>query len=251
MASDIIIAVGLFTLLLIAMEIGFRAGQRASKGSDVPAGGQVGSIQGALLGLLGLLLAFSFAAAGSRFLERQDLITEEANAIGTSTLRADLLAEPHRTNLRTALRDYTAERIELSAGLRDGLTSGDLADIDRSHRRIWAAAMAGVNDRPHMVLSVLPPINDVIDLHSTRLAAGRKRLPTLITGVLLSCSLLAIGVMGYGSGLYGRKRLAPLTLSLTAIVAAALWITYDLDNPRAGLLQLNDAPLRALTFGDP
>lgn len=114
--QDISIAAGLLLLLLVALEAGFRIGRRATGGADASLSSQVGAIQGALLGLLGLLLAFSFAAAGARFLERQDLIVQEANAIGTAYLRADLLDEPHRSELRAALRRYTENRIEISAG---------------------------------------------------------------------------------------------------------------------------------------
>jgi hypothetical protein len=92
-------------------------------------------------------------------------------------------------------------------------------------------------------------VNDVIDLHTTRLAAGRKRIPVLIMAVLIASSLLAMAVIGYGSGIGGRRRPA-LTISLTLVVGASLWITYDLDHPRAGILQLNDAPLRALRFDE-
>jgi hypothetical protein len=95
------------------------------------------------------------------------------------------------------------------------------------------------------ILGVLVPVNEVIDLHSTRLAAGRKHLPRPVMGLLIVCSMLATGVIGYGCGLGGRRR-APLTVSLAILIGMALWITVDLDHPRAGLLRLSDAPLEAL-----
>ena len=245
--TDISVALGLLALLVIALELGFRIGSRDRREGDAGATGQIGAVQGAVLGLLGLLLAFSFAAAGSRFLERQDLITTEANAIGTAALRADLLAEPHRSALRSALKNYTNHRIDAADRLRFGLRPEDFAEVDRMHAEIWSAAIAGVNDRPPTMLSVLAPVNEVFDLHTTRMSSGRKKIPPLVIGVLLGCSLLAMGVMGYSAGLSGRRR-APLTVSLAIIVAASLWITYDLDHPRAGLLQLSEAPLKALKF---
>jgi hypothetical protein len=245
--ADVLVGVGLLAALAVALEIGFRLGKRASEDADPRAAGQVGAVQGAVLGLLGLLLAFSFAAAGSRFLEKQDLIVTEANAIGTATLRADLLDQPHRSELRAALREYTEYRIQLSAQLRSGMPVGAHSEIERQHARIWNAAVEGVAARPAAILAVLDPMNELIDLHSTRLAAGRKHLPMVVLGLLIACSLLAIGVIGYGSGMGGRRRL-PLTLSLTLLVGAALWITIDLDYPRGGLLQLSDAPLQALKF---
>jgi hypothetical protein len=245
--EDLLIAAGLLALLLTALEAGFRAGRAVKRDSQASGGGQVGAIQGAILGLLGLLLAFSFSAAGARFLERQDLIVEEANAIGTASLRADLLDEPHRSALRAALRRYTEHRLALSRQLRSGVEATVLAEIEQLHARIWRAAIAGVSSRPASMIGVLPPINEVIDLHSTRVAAGRKRLPMPVVGLLIVCSGLAIGVIGYGCGIGGGRN-APLTVPLAILIGAALWVTVDLDHPRAGLMQLSDAPLQALKF---
>ncbi len=247
MIQDIIVGIGLFALLLLALEFGFRAGRRASAEADPRASGQVGAIQGAMLGLLGLLLGFSFAAAGSRFLEKQDLIVTEANAIGTAYLRADLLDEPHRSDLRTALKEYTEYRIEVSEQLRKYVPADAQAKFERQHGQIWSPAIAGVLAKLPVMHGVLPPVNEVIDLHTVRLAAGRKHLPLPVMSLLIACSVLAMCVIGYGSGIGGRRR-APLTVSLALLIAAALWITIDLDHPRAGLLQLSDAPLRELKF---
>jgi hypothetical protein len=246
---DLLIAAGLFVLLLGALETAFRAGRRGSAGPH-PRADQIGAVQGAILGLLGLLLAFSFAGAGGRFLERQDLIVQEANAIGTAYLRADLLDEPQRSELRAALERYTAHRIEASSRLRSGLEPADAAEVERLHARIWSAAVAGAKARPAATLAVLPPVNDVIDLHSTRVAAGQKHIPGLVLGLLIACSMLAVGVIGYGCGL-AHERSAPLTVSLVVLIGAALWVTVDLDHPRAGLIRLSDEPLKALRFEPP
>ena len=239
--------VGLLAALFLALEVGYRAGRRAVAEHDTHAGPQVGAIQGAVLGLMGLLLAFSFAAAGARFLERQDLIVKEANAIGTAYLRADLLPSPHRRDLQVALQRYTEHRIAVSERLRGEIPQPDAEEIQRQQDRIWGAAITGVNARPEVMQGVLPPINEVLDVHSERIFAGKKHVPALVMGLLIACSLLSIGVIGYGCGLGGRRR-TPLTGSLAIIVAAALWITIDLDHPRAGLLRLSDEPLKMLRF---
>jgi hypothetical protein len=245
--KDLAIAVSLFVVLLAALELGFRAGQRATSESDARSTGQIGAIQGAILGLLGLLLAFSFAGAATRFLERQDLIVQEANAIGTAYLRADLLDEPQRSELHSALKRYTEFRIELSDRLRSGLQPSDAAEVQRLQSLMWRAAREGVLAKPAFVNSVLPPINEVIDLHSTRLAAARKHVPALVLGLLIACSLLSVDSIGYGTGLGGRRR-PLLTLSLVAIIGTSLWIIIDLDRPRAGLMRISEEPLRAITF---
>ncbi len=250
MLQDLMVAVALLGVLLLSLEAGFRGGRRAASQRDPGAGDQVGAVQGAILGLLGLLLAFSFAAAGGRFLERQDLIVQEANAIGTSFLRADLLGEPYRSELRAALERYTAHRIEITSGDARALSASALAEVEHLHARIWSAASGGVAARRDAMLAVLTPVNEVIDLHASRLAASRKHIPGLVLGLLIVCSGLALAVIGYGCGLGGSRR-APMTMSLALVIGAALWTTIDLDYPRAGLLRLSDAPLEDLKFDPP
>ncbi len=138
--NDILVAAALLAALLAALEGGYRAGRRGAKQGDGKGGGQVGAIQGATLGLLGLLLAFSFSAAGSRFLERQDLITAEANAIGTAYLRAELMDDASRNDLRAALKEYTQFRIGYFAKGARGFDAGLAATIEGQHTRIWQAA---------------------------------------------------------------------------------------------------------------
>ncbi len=245
--DDLVTAVALLCGLFIALELGFRAGRGSAAENDPKAAGQVGAIQGAALGLLGLLLGFSFAAAGARFLERQDLIVREANAIGTAYLRADLLDAPAREGLKGAIETYTKDRIAMTAELRSGVTEASAAKIAALHAAMWKATTDGVTAKPAAMVVVVPAVNDVIDLHSLRLAAGQKHLPYLVMGLLVACSLVAMAVIGFGCGLSGKRR-GPMTMALGLLIGSALWITIDLDHPRAGLLQLSDAPLEALRF---
>lgn len=244
---DILIVPALFLLLFAAQEIGFRLGLRAKARSDSLGSGQVGAVQGAVLGLLGLLLGFSFAGAATRFMERQDLIAQEANAIGTAYLRADMLAEPHRGALRSAIKEYTEHRVRISRTLRSGLGTVAQEEIAGLHRKMWQAAAEGCRADSSIGLLVLPPVNEVIDLHTLRVAAGQKHLPPQILGLLICCSFVAMGVMGYGSGISGRRAMLLLS-TLIVLIGTALWTTIDLDHPRAGLLKLNDAPLESLRF---
>jgi hypothetical protein len=247
MGTELMVAVGLVVLLLISLEIGYRSGQSAASQGPKEGGTQVGAVQGAILGLLGLLLGFSFAGAAARFIERQDLIVQEANAIGTAWLRADVLDEPHRGALKDALREYTAHRVEVSSKLKGGLGEQAQQEIEVFHRRMWRAASAGSLEKPATMVVTLPPVNDVIDLHSTRVAAGKRHVPLVVMVLLVACSMLAIGVIGYGSGMSGRRHIV-MTGSLVLLIGATLWTTIDLDYPRAGMIQLNDGPLRQLNL---
>ncbi|MFN7021467.1 MAG: hypothetical protein ACK4WH_09090 [Phycisphaerales bacterium] len=245
--TEVGIAAALIIGLLLAIEVGFRHGRRGLKEGEARAAGQVGAVQGATLGLLGLLLGFSFAGAATRFIEKQDLIVKEANAIGTAYLRADIMPEPYATDLRAALKNYTEHRIEVSSRLRFGLRPGDLEEVERLHARIWAAAAGAVLAAPGMSQAMLNPVNEVIDMHATRLATGRKHIPSLVLGLLIGCSALALMAIGHGCGLANR-RFAALTVPLALLIAVTLWTIIDLDYPRAGLMRLSEAPLMALKF---
>jgi hypothetical protein len=245
--AEVLIPAGVLALTVAALEVGFRWGRRRfAEDANARATSQVSAIQGAILGLLGLLLAFSFAAAATRFIERQDLMSE-ANAIGTAYLRADLLREPERSALRSALLRYTALRLEIAQRLRFGPSADDVAAVGSLHGAMWEAARAGVAAEPTATLAVLNPVNELIDLHTTRMAAGRKHLPLPVLALLLACSALAVAVTGHGCGI-GDLRRSPLSYALALLITVALWITIDLDYPRMGMLRVSDAPLEALHF---
>jgi len=246
---DGLIAAVLIVGLVLAAEIGLRLGVRARAPGEGQGSPQLGAIQGAILGLLGLLLAFSFSGAAGRFIDRTDTVITEANAIGTAYLRADLLGEPERGRLREVLRRYTETRLGYAreSHLRRTLTPEQSATVSAMQNEMWDTAVAGVRARPEAILAVLNPVNEVIDLHTTRLAIASRRLPPVVLAVLLASSFLALMVMGYGCGVSGERRTS-LTTALALLIAAVLWITIDLDQPRAGLLQTSNAPLEALDF---
>lgn len=229
----------------VAFELGFRLGRRRSGRHRDHESPQVGAIQGATLGLLALLLGFSFAGAAERFLKRQDLVVREANAIGTAWLRAELLDAEHRDALRSSLAEYASLQLELGAALA-GTASDDLDDrIAAAQDSIWRAALEGVAGRPDRIRPVLDPVNEAIDLHTSRKAAITLHLPAPVLVLIVASSLLAMAVLGYGCGL-GGVRILPMTAPLAVLIVSALWLTVDLDHPRGGLIQVNDEPLRAL-----
>lgn len=232
---------------LAAVELGYRAGRRSPPRETDRS--HLGAVQGALLGLLGLLLGFSFAGATTRFIERQQLIVQEANAIGTAYLRADLLSVEHRQELRSALRAYTRERVTLSHELRPDAIREINRRCEASHEAMWRAGVAGVKEQPGVVMAVLPPINEVIDLHTTRAGAARRHLPALVVGLLAVCGALSLGMIGFGFGLTRRRNFG-LTGTLALVIASAIWATIDMDYPRRGLIRINESALEELNFPD-
>jgi hypothetical protein len=120
---------------------------------------------------------------------------KEANALGTAYLRADTLAEPQRAELKTALKEYTADRITLLSREGRDQIKPLLAKVSGLHARMWKSAIRGTQDNAPLMAGVLPPINEVIDLHSTRLAMARRHLPTPIMAVLLVTAAIGVGML--------------------------------------------------------
>jgi len=167
---------------------------------------------------------------------------KEANALGTAYLRADTIAEPRRGELKAALKEYTADRAMLLS--REGRKQIEplLAKASGLHERMWRSATAATQDNAPLMAMVLPPINDVIDLHSTHLATARRHLPIPIMAVLLGTAAISLGIIGFGNGRIGR-RFSTLDAVYGTVLAAALWMTIDMDYPGGGLIRVSNRPI--------
>jgi hypothetical protein len=191
----------------------------------------------AILGLLGFLLAFTFGMAASRFDTRRELVLDEANAIGTTYLRAALLPEPHRTEVRALLRDYVGLRLE---AVQQGAAVAALARSEELQGRLWAQAVMVGEKSPSPITGLfIQALNDVIDLHAKRVTMGmRNRIPVTIWGALYFTAILAMAGVGYHAGLTSTTR--PLaTLALVVTFSGVLWLIADLDRPQEGLLKVS------------
>jgi hypothetical protein len=240
---ELAVALGLVLGLKVSLEVGFRMGRRAAKRGHAAADrSQVGTIQASALGLLALLVGFSFAGSYSRFVAREELVVSEANAIGTALLRADLLDTQTRPQMHALFAQYVDTRVDLLRAVRPERCDEASRAGQALHPRLWETAVGATRGSPQLAMLVLPPINDVIDLHSTLGAALRRHVPLLVTGSLLLCAVLSMIATGYGSGLSG-KRINMLNLALALLIATSLWITLDLDAPRMGLIRMSIEPM--------
>jgi hypothetical protein len=228
--------------VLLSLEGGFRLGrwrhQRSEQEKDV----SVSAMVGATLGLLAFLLAFTFGMVASRFEVRRQVLLDEVNAIGTAYLRAALLPEPHRTEIRNLLRHYADVRLE---GVRSGKVEEAIQRSEELHGRLWSQAAAVGEKNPGSIVAGLfiQSLNEVIDLHTKRVTAGlRSRLPDMIWLVLYAITVLGMGAMGYQAGLSGGSRsLAGSALALA--FSAVILLIADLDRPREGLLKVSQQPM--------
>ncbi len=237
----VVIPLGLLALMGAATVTGFGLGARRRRRRQEEQA-EIGPVLGAMLGLLGLLLGFAFSGATSRYIDRDVIILHEANAIGTAYLRADLLDEPARASLKNLLRMYAADRLAMFRE-PDLERAAPIADRLASHQaRIWALASEQARASPHLTLALLSPINEIFDVLGERNAASHRHLPTMVLALLILCAALSLGTVGYHCGLHAKGHVAtagPLAL----LVAAALWITIDMDYPRVGVVKLRGEPL--------
>lgn len=234
-----LVLVALVALFALASEIGFRAGRRhARRVRDREP--QVGTIQGAMLGLLALLLGFSFAMAQSRYDARRALVVKEANAIGTAYLRAQLLPKPEAQEVADALRRYVEARLErLSERVNEASLRAVLAESERLHAYLWERAVSASRKDPRPVVNLfITALNEVIDLHGARLAAFRNHVPDAVFLLLYFVAAVAMGITGYASGLEGQRSFWP-TLTTTVLIAVVITTVMDLDRPRRGLITVS------------
>ncbi len=204
----------------------------------------VGVAQGALLGLVGLLLAFGLTMAVGRYETRRGLVVEEANAIGTTHLRAQLLAEPARSTSLTLLEQYADAALELARQVPDDeqfrAADQQMAALQRD---LWAAAGDAlqadpVGTAPRLYVETL---NDMIDRHSDRDASLRNRVPTSVMVLEVVGSAAALGVLALYLALLGRG--VATSLLAAVVVILILFVSFDLDRPARGLITVPDTPL--------
>ena len=236
--TELLVALGLIIGVVAAHEIGFWVGS-LTRSVDEPFDQQVSLVRASTAAVVAFLVGFAFSGAASRFIDRSDIIVKEANALGTAYLRADALAEPQRGELRETLREYTADRVKLLS--REGRDRIEplLAKVGGLHERMWRSAIKGTQDNAPLMAVVLPPINDVIDLHSIHLAMARRHLPIPIMALLLGTAAISVGLIGFGNGRAGH-RFSVIDSVYGAVLAVALWMTIDLDYPGIGIIGVNN-----------
>jgi hypothetical protein len=231
-------------VLLIAVEAGYRGERwlhrreedRSKTGQDY--------LLSAVLGLLALLLGFTFSLALNRYEARRDLVVQEANAIGTTWLRVQLLQAPDRGRMSGLLRAYADARIawsEADAGPRA------LEPTSALQSQLWDATGAMVRAEPSQVLArgVMETMNDSFDLAAARYAARTARIPDQVLTVLALYSVLSMVMLGYILGYGGHPHRIATTL-LLVLLTLALVMILDLDRPRTGAIQVSQQPLMDL-----
>lgn len=237
--------IGLLILaaLTAAVEIGYQGHVRLRRWRGEPTREQNSPdhLLSAVLGLLALLLGFTFSLALNRYETRRELVVQEANAIGTIWLRAQLLEEPVRTEMRRLLPLYADARIAWSDV---ELRTADMAPTVGLQEALWRATGAAIRTDSSTQLSraVMDAMNDGFDLASARQAARSAHIPDRVLQVLLLYAALSMVMLGYILAANGRPHRIATTL-LLLLLSLALITILDIDRPRSGAIQVSQQPL--------
>lgn len=231
-------------LMLLATEIGFFCGKRVRELHD-HVRSQISILQAAILGLLALLLGFTFSMSMIRYDARKQLVLDEANAIDTAFLRSKLLDETLSRQVATLLERYVDVRIAFYRTEPDEEDFQNiLTETEALHQSLWdKAILAGKNEpESETVPLFIQSVNDVIELHAKRLSALDNHVPSLIFLLLYFVSCLSMALVGYGFGLGGARN--PMVTIMTAIlIASVILLIVDLDRPRRGLVSIGQKSL--------
>lgn len=237
--NAILMALGLLVGMLACLEIGRRVGLRSA--ADDPEGSRqgVGAVDGAIFALFGLLVAFTFSGAAERFSARQHLITKEANDIGTAWLRLDLLPSESQPALRQLFRQY------LDARLASYAKAPDMAAVQVENERwaklqqeIWAQSVAASSTKREAATLLLPALNEMFDITTTRKMATLMHPPKIIFGLLFILALGCAFLAGHGMAL-SKKRCWTHIFGFAFVMALSVYVILDLEYPRVGFIRVD------------
>jgi hypothetical protein len=233
----LVTALALLAGVPICIEAGRLIGRRRGDRDGKPDGRA--PLAGTVFALLGLLVAFTFSGAAARLDQRRALIVQEANAIGTAWLRLDLLPADAQPALRDQFRRYLDLRLAVYDQLPDlEAARAELTRADAMQREIWNAAVRAVQAAPSPAVTtlVMPALNEMIDLTTTRTVFAQTHPPTVIFALLYLLLLVSALLLGFDQAAHPR----PLVHStaFTAIMAVSVFVILNLEYPRLGFIGL-------------
>jgi hypothetical protein len=231
------IALGLLLVMIGLMQIGWRIGKKVNDEATTPV--NVGAIEGAIFALLGLLVAFTFSNGLARFEVRRQLIVEEANAIGTAFLRLELLPADAQPELRQLFRRYLEARLAAYRHIPDlAAAKTELERGTQLQQQIWSHAVTHCQDQPTPCLMLLlPALNAMIDVTTTRTMLSQFHPPLIIFLLLMGFSLAAALLAGYGMA--GGSHSWVHIVGFSVAMATTVYVILDVEYPRIGFIRID------------
>jgi hypothetical protein len=233
-------------LVFVAAEIGFRIGIWLQRRDPTSGKSPVtGTVVGGLLGLMAFLLAFCIGIVINQHNGRKEMVVTDANAIGTAYLRAGFLGEPDRTTSRDLLQEYV--EVRLAAAADAAQLEPAIRRSEEIHGQLWSMVEDTVSQGQESATMALyvDSINEVIDVHTLRLAAVELRLPRQLGMILYAATVISFLLVGIVTSADGKRDTLPILLFALALVAV-LMIIVDLDRPQQGLITVSQTALSDL-----
>jgi hypothetical protein len=242
-AYGAVFAGGLFLGMLVLLEMGRRIGTRRLARDPDGAQKGLGVVEGAVFSLLGLLIAFTFSGAATRFDGRRQLIVEEANTIGTAYQRIDVLPDRAQPALRDLFRQYLDSRLETYRKLPDvAAAQVELARSRALQTAIWSNAVAACRDSGSQsaFMLLLPALNPMFDIATTRMETMNIHPPAIIFAMIGVLSLAAALLAGYGTA-ESKSRSWIHAVCFAAVMSVTVYVIIDIEYPRVGLIHIQGA----------
>lgn len=238
--SSVVIVVVLMLCMVIALEVGFLRGRRRQATATDSMRSQVSAVLGSMIGLLALLLGFTFSLAMQRYEARTQAIVAEMNAFGTAYLRSSLLPADMQDEAQTSLREFLDVRIQEG---RIPLGNMDerrplLDQADLTTAQLWEQAVRAIERDPRPVTSgaYMQALNELFDSDTTRFEALARHVPEIVLVLLFLTSTLTAGTLGFASGLSG-ERASIASLMLVTLIVLVTYLIIEVDRPRSGLFR--------------
>ncbi|PWB50438.1 MAG: DUF4239 domain-containing protein [Anaerolineales bacterium] len=236
---SVIGCVVLFLGMLLVAYLAYRLGRWRSVETGVATEGS-GALTGAIFALLGLMLAFTFNGAFSRLDARRQLIVQESNAIGTAYLRLDLLPPEVQPGLRESFREYLASRVAFNKVIKDiPAATEEITRTMALQDEIWNQAVVGSREAEYQAarLLLLPALNEMIDIVTTRSIAIQTHPPVIIWVVLSVLALTCAGIAGYSASAVEHPRYIYM-IAFAAITVLTIYVILDVEYPSSGFVRL-------------
>jgi hypothetical protein len=248
--SSIAIALSLILLMALALRIGFMVGMRSTAIKNCKQCKEhISTLLSSLLGMLALILGFSFSIALERHGSRSEAVIEEANAIGTAYLRTTLLPEAYRQEAQQLIAQYLDVRIKEShfnltqRAERETLNQ----QANNLQMQLWNNVSQAAVHEPNTVTTGLPvqSINAMIDAYGKRYAELNRHIPELVLWLLFFAFIVSGGMLGYSAGISNHQPSKVVFVMLTVVVLM-MYLVIDLDRPRRGLIHIDQTPMQSL-----
>jgi hypothetical protein len=232
-------------IFLLVLEVGYRVAKRMQKRNPDATDSGVGPLLGSTFALMAFLLGFVVAFGMGIYNERRQLVVKDANALTTAYLRAGLMNEPYRSQVRGLLHEVVDLRLDAVTGGGDrSKAASNAARAVQIGPQLWAIGEAQARDNPPPTMAIFfSSLNDVLSAQAERLQAVLEmRIPPFLTVSLLAVAALTLFLIGLQSGYAPRRNMLPLVF-LTLIIAMVFYLIVDIDRPQEGFIRVSQKPM--------